>query len=593
MVDSELVEMCHQHYRALDIVRYDRARNIRYKNGYHWSEYVDDPNRHGHKIKEEDLITREGKMPLKHNFISQFVRNITGQIIRNPSQSVVRARSRDSQQLSEILTNTLQTCLKLNQSAMIDITVAEELILTGFSCSKVRFDYVSTKDRCDGDVTNVNFNRLFFNCDLSDNRFRELRLIGEIHDFTLEDILLTFASSASEGTRLRKLFLDKRDDSKFVKKAVSNDQKAHDMFYQSEDPSKFRIIEVWQKKGRWSKYLHDYLDGSQKVDNVITQKEIDKINEQRVITGIKNGLDKVDIPIMIAKDIYEYYWNVTFITTDGNVLREMETPFSHQEHPYILTALPMINGEIKSLIGDVIDIQRYINRLIMMIDFIIGSSAKGVLMVPENSIPDGYNIEDFTNEYVKTNGVIVYKPNNTRDIPFQISSNSTNVGAWEMLNLQMTLIQQISGISGAIQGQDTRKNTAASLYSQQAQNSQLNYLVLFETLKIYQQNRDEKLLRVLMQFYKEQRYIDTNGSIDTSSVMIYDPMQIENMIDFSLTISRSMETPVFRDMFDSMLLDLLNGGHIDIEMFLSNSSLPFSDRLLSQIGEIKAKKITK
>lgn len=284
---------------------------------------------------------------------------------------------------------------------------------------------------------------------------------------------------------------------------------------------------------------------------------------------------------------YVYYWSVAFLSPNGDVLLERETPYSHLSHPYILASLPSADGLPKALISDVIDIQRYINRLIVMIDFIMGASAKGVLMVPENAVPDGYSINDFTSEYVKANGVILYKPTNTRDVPFQISSNSTNVGAWEMLNLQMNLIKEISGMSGAIQGHAAHSNTASSLYSQQAQNSQLNYKTLFETLRLAQKLRDEKLLKVLMQYYRTERYVSVAGKNFNELAAVYQPSLVGRIKEFNLVISRATDTPLYRQLNEEVLKGMLDRGQINMEMFLSNSTLPFADRLLSQIQELK------
>lgn len=71
--------------------------------------------------------------------------------------------------------------------------------------------------------------------------------------------------------------------------------------------------------------------------------------------------------------------------------------------------MPVIDGRFKAVLSDVIDIQRYINRLLTLLDFIIGASAKGLLMVPQECIPDDMDIRDFAREYVKTNGVILIK----------------------------------------------------------------------------------------------------------------------------------------------------------------------------------------
>ena len=137
----------------------------------------------------------------------------------------------------------------------------------------------------------------------------------------------------------------------------------------------------------------------------------------------------------------------------------------------LLGTLPLLDGKFKALLSDIIDIQRYINRLLTMLDFIIGSSAKGLLMVPEEAIPDGMDIDDFAREYVKTNGVILLRKGAGDRLPRQIAVNGTDIGAWEMFAQEMQIMQQISGLSNAVQGQTPRAGTPSSLYAQETQNS--------------------------------------------------------------------------------------------------------------------------
>lgn len=56
----------------------------------------------------------------------------------------------------------------------------------------------------------------------------------------------------------------------------------------------------------------------------------------------------------------------------------------------------------------------------------------------------------------------------------------------------MNIMQQISGLNGAVQGQVPRANTPSSLYAQQAQNSMMNFVVLFENYNMFCEERDEK-----------------------------------------------------------------------------------------------------
>ena len=106
-----------------------------------------------------------------------------------------------------------------------------------------------------------------------------------------------------------------------------------------------------------------------------------------------------------------------------------------------------------------------------MIDFIMGSSAKGVLLFPEDQIPDGMTIEDIADEWTKYNGIILFRPRPGSPMPQQIAVNATQVGAYEMLSLQMRLFEDISGVHGAIQGKAAQSGTPASLYAQQIQSA--------------------------------------------------------------------------------------------------------------------------
>lgn len=272
-----------------------------------------------------------------------------------------------------------------------------------------------------------------------------------------------------------------------------------------------------------------------------------------------------------------------YLTPNGYCIKETESPYAHEEHPYVLAAMPVIDGRFKAVLSDVIDIQRYINRLLTLLDFIIGASAKGLLMVPQECIPDDMDIRDFAREYVKTNGVILIKKGAYDKLPKQISMNGTNIGAWEMFAQEMNIMQQISGLNGAVQGQVPRANTPSSLYAQQAQNSMMNFVVLFENYNMFCEERDEKLLKVLMQYYTTRRYIGTNGKTAGEMAKFYEPEMAQKIEDFNLTAAKSNDTPVFRQMTDDLLMKLLESGRIPLEIFLNNCSLPGADKLLAEV----------
>ncbi len=574
---SALLDKAYTAWLAMDTFRSERRRNIEYRNGNQWSDMVPDPDNSGKMIRESELLTRQGKSLLKHNFIQQFIRNISGQMLTNPTQSVVYARTEGKEELGEMLTNTLQACHDSNRVGRVDLALLEELILSGVGCYKVGYKFSSEREQGECEVDVVPGSRLFVDTDMSDASLRSLSLIGELHELSLEEVISTFASNPEEEKIVGRIYTP------LAASTVGVSNKDSD-FMTPNDSACCRVIEVWYREGRWVKHTHDYLTGESKREDKITQKEVDKINRERLAECRSLGYSEERAPLLHLDYQYEHYWSVAFLAPTGELLYRGESPYNHKSHPYIIGSIPTIDGTPKALVSDVIDIQRYINRLIVMIDFIMGTSAKGVLMVPENALPDGYSIEDFTSEYVKANGVILYKPNHTRDVPFQISSNSTNVGAWEMLNIQIGLIKELSGVSGAIQGEGSKGYTASSLYAQQAENSQLNLKVLFNTLRLLQRDRDEKMLKVIMQYYRNERYLSPafeSGGKESK----YIPELVDTIIDFDLVVSHSIATPLYRQLNEEILKSMLDRGQIDIEMFLSNSSLPFAESLLSQLRQ--------
>lgn len=579
-----LLWRCARDWDAMDYLRKEHSRNLRYKNGDQWSDTVPDPDHPHRTIREDALISRSGKVPLKHNYIQQYIRNIHGQLLSSPTQTVVYARSRDDQPLGEMLTNALQACHQLNGIRKIDINVVEELCLTGIACAKVRYGYWSTKNRTDGKIDLVNINRLFFNADIEDPRLTDIRRIGELHDYTFDDLVRNFATCREDVQALREIYGICHDHTKLENLYENHASRLQNLnFLYTNDLGKYRVIEVWERLGRWVLYIHDYADGTEEIYTELTMQEVEAINASRIEQGMAAGIAPDTVKLIYAREQYEYYWRVKYLTPNGYCIKETESPYAHEEHPYVLAAMPVIDGRFKAVLSDVIDIQRYINRLLTLLDFIIGASAKGLLMVPQECIPDDMDIQDFAREYVKTNGVILIKKGAYDKLPKQISMNGTNIGAWEMFAQEMNIMQQISGLNGAVQGQVPRANTPSSLYAQQAQNSMMNFVVLFENYNMFCEERDEKLLKVLMQYYTTRRYIGTNGKTAGEMAKFYEPEMAQKIEDFNLTAAKSNDTPVFRQMTDDLLMKLLESGRIPLEIFLNNCSLPGADKLLAEV----------
>ena len=190
-------------------------------------------------------------------------------------------------------------------------------------------------------------------------------------------------------------------------------------------------------------------------------------------------------------------WRYYFLADDGSILQQGDSPFPSGGHPYVMKAYPFLDGEIHSFVADCIDQQRYINRLITLNDWIIRASAKGVLLFPEGAIPDDLDLEDIAAQWSRFNGVIRYRAKAGQPLPQQVSTNSTNVGISELLGVQLKMMEDVSGINSALQGQLARGNISGTLYEQQTRHAITGLADILEGFRVFMRNSALKDLDLL------------------------------------------------------------------------------------------------
>lgn len=581
--DLEVLWQAKRAWDNLDRYRHTRTRSRNYTFGNQWGDNIDLPD--GRTLSEEQYLKEQGKVPLKNNLIRKLVKNVVGQFRSVQTQPVCIARNRKDQPLSEVLSAALQYVHQHNHLWEIDGRSLEEFLISGSCFHKI--GYGKRHDKTDVWIDEVNPNRIFFN-NIEDPRHWDCTLIGELHDVPVAQVLTHFAhGSRKRGEELREMYGNATESHiRENYENLSSERLDNIDFFMPADTHLCRIIEVWRLESRERLRCHDQLSGSYYKEEVARADEIAEENRRRINEARSRGIAREDVPLIDTEWFVDQFWYYRFFTPFGEVLAEGETPYWHGEHPYAFKLYPLIDGEIHSFVEDVIDQQRYINRLITLVDFIMGSSAKGVLLFPENQIPDGMTIEDIAEEWTRYNGVILFKPKPGEALPQQVAVNATNVGAYELLNLQMKLLDDISGVHGAMQGQTPSPGTPANLYMQQVQNAGINLIDIFESFKSFRENRDTKLLKTVQQYYDRQRYLDIAGDKVEESQVPYTPDEVQHA-EVDINITESTASPVFRSVSNEFLLQLFRMGQISLETLLENGAFPFSDRLLQSIEKEK------
>ncbi len=567
-------------WTALDDFRRQSERHEMYTFRNQWGDKIKNPDGCGY-ITEEQHIKNQGNQPLKNNRIRGIVRSVLGVFSSTQTEPVVVSRDRDEQSKGETMSSTLQYVYQNNRLWELDRRNLEYFLITGVSAFKSTFSW--RNDKMDVWTDLVNYSRLFFDNHMQDPRHWDCHLIGEIHDLGLYDVMAQFSyGSKAKAERIRQLYnyIDEDTTVSYMQN-LTEDITKHRNFFIPDNQTRCRVIEIWKKESKERLLVHDRLTGD--FYKVETEEEslLKADNVRRTQEQATAGVAPEDMKLLEYEWFIDNFWYFYYLTPQGDILKEGETPFWHGSHPYSFKIYPFYNGRVYPFVGDFIDQQRYINRLIMMQDFIMRSSAKGVLMFPEECLPKDTSMADIADTWATYDGVIYYKPKPGVPAPQQIITNTTQTGAYQMLQIQLKMLEDVSGVQGALQGAAPSSGTPASLYMQQVQNSSTSLTDLFESFKEIRESRDMKNLKLVQQYYKTPRYININSNGSTKQAY-YDPAKVRNA-EFDLSIAESTSTPAYRMVMNDFLMQMFSTGQITLEEMLENGTYPFADKLLQTI----------
>ena len=566
-----------QHWSNMSRFRLDRERNKRYTYGDQWGDII---SVDGEFITEEEFIKKQGNVPLKNNLVRRLVRNVLGVYRSQAKEPTCTARDRDEQRLGETMSTILQCNMQVNRLQEVYARSMEEFLISGFIMHRKWYGW--RNDRLDCWTDYVNPNNLFVDGNMRDFRGWDVSCIGEVHDISFETLCGQFASSPEDYRKLSEIYTQARNKELLSStcKEFGYSLKTHD-FLLTNDPSRCRVIEVWRKESKPRYRCVDYNTGEiYKIDIEDYEEMVESVNLDRLERGVAVGMPADDIPLIQAEWFMDEYWYFYYLTPFGDILKEGETPYSHKSHPYVFKAYPFIDGEVHSFVGDVIDQQRYTNRLITLYDWIMRASAKGVLLFPEECLPKGMDIRDIADEWSRFNGVIAIKTKETAQVPQQIANNSTNIGITELLNIQLKFFEDISGVNGALQGKPGYSGMSGTLYAQQTQNATTSLLDLLDSFSMFVIDAAYKDVKNMQQFYDTKRVFNIAGK--SASSIEYDPQSMQD-VEFDLSIVESTTTPAYRQMANDFLMEIWRSNQISLQQLLQCGDFAFADELLQSL----------
>lgn len=451
---SRLLHEAHAAWMRLESIRTHRLRNKNYAYGNQWADPMTDEN--GRLTTEYDYLKASGKEPLSNNLIRHIVKSVVG---RFRTMADNRAKDEDRR---------VRNVLNANLADEVDSRAMEEFLISGCCFQRVWID--ERDHRPFVSLCNVSPDRMFLN-PTEDIRGWDCDLIGQLHDLSLADIVKLLA----DGNRSRARDICAVYHS-LPQPGPLPTGKALPDFARNSKPGKCRIIELWTLESRECYECHDPQRGE--------WFTTDSPDEAARLTpdNVRWTVEKV--------------WRCHWLAPDGTLLHSHDSPRSDGAHPFVFRLYPLTDGEVHSMVEDVIDQQKYVNRLITLVDHILGASAKGALLYPDTALPEGYTWDDLRYAWSRPDSIIPFHPRGTDEMPRQISVNATDIGAYEMLNLQMKLLEQISGVTGVMQGRSGATTNSVRLYESEIENATIALNDLFRTFESFCTQRNSRIARL-------------------------------------------------------------------------------------------------
>lgn len=580
--DLDLLSRCQRLWDNLSYFRERRQRSIMFTYGDQWGDVIEVD---GKRMTQRDYVTSRGNVAFQVNLIRRMVNTISGVWVKEQNEPVCHARDRAEQQYGEVMTTALQTNWQRNFMNVLLVSCVEDALLGGACFVRESYSRRDGGEDCWTYVCNPNY--MFFDSTMKDPRFWDLSLIGEIHDITFTEFCSKFCKSPEDYDWAKRLYTTESHPFQSPESVDATDKNNSDRmaFYSPSDSSLCRVYEIWTKESRPRWRVHDPNTGELYiVDSGDTRQlaSIERMNRDRLSAGLSLGWRKEEIPLIKKQYFIDTYWYCRFLTPQGDIIFESESPYADRQHPYTICAMPFTDGRIVSYISDAIDQNMAINRFLTLDDWIRRTGAKGVTFVPKNIVPKDMSYDEFAAQWTSIDGIIFYEPRPDGKEPKQFYGNTGQLDTVNMVKLMNELMESSIAVSGALQGKTPYSGTSAALYAQQTQNSSTPIATFMERFGMFVEQLSTKKLKYIQQFYSPSRYVEIAGSMsdmDLASLSLNRTGDLE----YDLAVKQSTETPVYRMIANDYLMEFWKSGAIQLEDMLSLSSLPFSDALLQKL----------
>lgn len=467
-----VVRSAYESWMKMSGIRERRERYLRYTYGDQWSDPAVD--REGRVVTEGDLAASGGRRPLTNNLIRRMVKSVVGRWRR------MQEEKEEPQGGEEEPTGKCEGWREANETDELDARTLEEFLISGIAVHHV------SREREKGVKVEAVSPENFFVSGVKDARCSEMELVGRLLSLSLRETVMRFARGDRErALQLRRIYSSLNDagrvsDADTIAGMAGRGGSGTQFFRAGE--GRCRVIEVWTLESRETWLCHDRRDATLTVST-------DPSAPERIAADNAARQKRGEAPTTVRWELRNV-WHCRMLAPDGTVLSEYDSPLAGGGHPFAVKLYPLVDGDVHSLVEDVIEQQRYVNTLITMLDRMMGTAAKGALLFPLNCKPDGVKWSDVGRAWSDPGGIIPYKPIHGGSEPRQVVTPMTDIGARDMLQTQISLFEDVSGVSNVLMGKAAGTSVGAERYEHEVEEATVAVLDLMRTFGHFVKVRD-------------------------------------------------------------------------------------------------------
>jgi len=541
-------------------------------------------------LTERRMFQEMGLQPSQYNIIRNIItRSIPGLWVSNKTLPVCVAQKEENQRDSDVLTATLHAIYRKLDLWKLDYSELVQMLISGLMAVDINYAY---RDG-DGDIAVdfVNPFSFFVDNTMVDPRYKDCSMVGYFYDMDLDSLAGAFnkGSKANEAA-IRDLYRGNSEERVMSMIETFTDERLELDFFTT-PPEKWglcRVIKVQRKETISCWWVHDYLNGTLKPYYDITEAQIKQLQAERLAEQTAMGVAPEDMLLYdwwwSSNQHWVYYW----LTPYGDVLEKLVQPYWHNKPSVVFELHEFFVGKIYPFVKDLIDTQKQINKLSAISELLTKYSAKSTMFIPVKSIAeaDGYGMDYIQENITKFDSIIPYNqtPESPNAKPEFINTVSQAFTPLNVVNMWLQISENVSGVYGALQGQQPTSGTPAQMYAQQSQNSATSLNGVYETANSYRNRCCKMIVQLMQQFYKGKKYIFDKKS---GKMLLYDEDKVKN-IDVELAVVENTDTPAYRLMVNETLMQLKQfdtNNILDLRGLLEAGSFPFKDQLLDYLNK--------